>query len=169
MDTKLTKVISGGQTGVDQAALRAARDLGIAIGGWCPPNRKSESGEIPVDFSLVETPHERAELAPDVPRSLRTEWNVRDSDATLILRPRHPAGPDLGTDWTVACAMRYGRPMLTGDPSDSEAKGRIVSWAKSLGVTTLNVGGPSESTVPGIGEQVVELLSVVFGELRDPD
>ncbi len=169
MDTKLTKVISGGQTGVDQAALRAARDLGIAIGGWCPPNRESESGEIPADFPLIETSYDRSDHAQDVPRSLRTEWNVRDSDATLILRPKHPTGPDLGTDWTVACAMRFGRPILTCDPGDSEARGRIVSWVKSLGVTTLNVGGPSESTVPGMGEHVYELLSVVFGKLIDPD
>lgn len=165
MDAKLTKVISGGQSGVDQAALRAARDLGIAIGGWCPPNRESESGEIPRDFPLIETPHERSELAPDIPRSLRTEWNVRDSDATLILRPERLTGIDPGTNWTAACALRYRRPTLSCDPGDSDAMDRIVSWAKRLEIATLNIGGPSEATAPGIGEQAYDLLSVVFEEL----
>ena len=169
MGTKLTKVISGGQTGVDQAALKAARDLGIRIGGWCPPNRESESGEIPGDLPLIETPHERSELAPDIPRSLRTEWNVRDSDATLILRPKHLVDPDPGTDWTAACALRYRRPTLACNPESSEAKVRITAWARGLGVTILNVGGPSEATAPGIGEQVYDLLMEVFRDLSPLD
>src|SRR2546430_17536769 len=82
---RLTKVISGGQTGVDQAALRAARDCGLAIGGWCPPGRGCDSGVIPLEFPLQETERERSPDAPDVPRSQRTEWNVRDSDATLVI------------------------------------------------------------------------------------
>jgi len=168
MGTKFIKVVSGGQTGVDQAALRAARDLGIRIGGWCPPNRESESGVIPEELTLKETPDERSEFARDVPRSMRTEWNVRDSDATLILRFQSLSGPDPGTDWAVASASRYLRPIFSCDPREADVKDRITSWAKSLSVTVLNVGGPSEATAPGIDEKAYALLSVVFKELSAP-
>ena len=73
------RVISGGQTGVDQAALRAAKACVLAMGGWCPPGRLCDSGLIPSEFPLQETERERSPGAPDVPRSQRTEWNVRAS------------------------------------------------------------------------------------------
>src|SRR2546430_15604495 len=106
---RLTKVISGGQTGVDQAALRAARDCGLAIGGWCPPGRECESGLIPLEFPLQETERERSPDAPDVPRSQRTELNVRDSDATLVIvaaggnRSGCATISDAATKWTMEC------------------------------------------------------------------
>src|SRR3954468_14778275 len=93
----LRKVISGGQTGVDEGALRAARDCGLEIGGWCPPGRECEAGVIPLEYPLKETPSDRSPNTPDVPRSQRTEWNVRDSDGTLVIRARgasYPPSPD---------------------------------------------------------------------------
>lgn len=162
MPTNLSKVISGGQTGVDQAALRAAQDRGLDCGGWCPPGCECESGIIPARFPLLETPQDRSLHAPDIPRSLRTEWNVRDSDATLILRPRSTTGEDLGTDWTERCAVRLGRPLLVVDPEDSEAASTIKRWLSALEIQTLNVAGPSAGTVPGIGDQAYALLAEVF-------
>lgn len=156
----LVKVIAGGQTGVDQAALSAALDAGLAVGGWCPPGRACESGTIPAAFPLTETPRERSELAPDVPRSLRTEWNVRDADATLILEPA--AGADPGTEWTRTCAARYGRPTLACDPEDPDAVSRIVSWLDALRIEVLNVAGPSELSSPGIRARSYGLLVEVF-------
>src|SRR5215469_12366673 len=97
----LTRVISGGQTGVDQAALRAAASLGIATGGWCPPGRIAEDGVIPDHFPLTETPDERSADAPDIPRSQRTEWNVRDSDGTLLLFQGEPEARGAGTRFTA--------------------------------------------------------------------
>jgi hypothetical protein len=157
------KVIAGGQTGVDQAALRAAQEAGLEVGGWCPPGRLCEDGLIPSRFPLVETPVERSPGAPDVSRSQRTEWNVRDADATLILRPRGTAAADdPGSAWASRCAARFGRPLLAVDPWDPAAAAEILAWLDRLAVSTLAVGGPSERTVPGIGAQVHDLLVAVF-------
>lgn len=74
MDTLVDKIISGGQTGADRAALDWAIAIGVSHGGWCPKGRKAEDGEIDGRYNLRETP------SADYPQ--RTEWNVRDSDGT---------------------------------------------------------------------------------------
>ena len=71
------EIVSGGQTGVDRAALDAALALGMRCGGWCPAGRWAEDGPIDPRYPLRET--------PSGDPAQRTEWNVRDSDATLIL------------------------------------------------------------------------------------
>lgn len=158
----LTKILSGGQTGVDQAALRAARACGLAFGGWCPPGRECETGVIAVEWPLEETPQERSPDAPDVPRSQRTEWNVRDSDGTVILRPSALPVADPGTDWAAQCAARYGRPLLVCDPEDPGSADRIRQWLADRPIRTLNVAGPSERTAPGIEGVAYALLVEVF-------
>ncbi|MEN3368274.1 MAG: hypothetical protein V7609_417 [Verrucomicrobiota bacterium] len=176
---KLRKVICGGQTGVDQAALRAAKDCGLEIGGWCPPGRQSEDGVILAEFPLKETPHDRSPDAPELPRSQRTEWNVRDSDGTLVIVSREASHPpsrgfgvasseaateDIspGTKWTMECVRRYGRPFLVCSVADPSAKDRILKWLDTFVVKALNVAGPSQSESPGIGERVYALLRDVF-------
>jgi hypothetical protein len=176
--SRITKVISGGQTGVDQAALRAARATGLEIGGWCPPGRECETGVIPAEFPLKETERERSPGAPAVPRSQRTEWNVRDSDGVLVIQAtvtsrasetvREPAdhaakeGADSGTEWAMRCAKRFGRPLLVCDVSDPGAKEKIRQWLERFSIIVLSVGGPAESTCPGIGERAYRLLCAVF-------
>ena len=135
------RVVSGGQTGVDRAALDAALALGLPCGGWCPRGRRAEDGPIPARYPLVETP------SPAYP--VRTHWNVRDSDGTLILRT---GPPDRGTALTARLAADLGRPLLDLDlsstgPADAQARAR--TWVASNGVRVLNVAGPRESRCPG--------------------
>src|SRR4051812_179086 len=131
----LRKIISGGQTGVDQAALRAARDCGLEIGGWCPPGRVSEAGVIPVEFPLRETERERSPDALEIPRSQRTEWNVRDSDGTLVIQSAN-ASTDVGTEWARKCAARYGKPFLNCDVDDPNAANEIREWLAAFVIET---------------------------------
>jgi hypothetical protein len=161
----LKKIISGGQTGVDQAALNAALTLNIECGGWCPPDRIYENGKIPNHFPLEETPIERSEAAPNVPRSLRTEWNVRDSDATLIVKPTNLKG-NKGIDWTLQCIETYKKPSLIINPYEDDALIKMKEWLSKHKIKILNIAGPSENTYPGIGSQSYGLLLQAF---RHPD
>src|SRR5437870_10377236 len=95
----LTKIISGGQTGVDRAALDVALELGLPCGGWCPRGRRAEDGPIPERYPLQEM------KSPAYPP--RTARNVRDSDGTVILTRGQP---DRGTALTIELAERYRKP-----------------------------------------------------------
>jgi hypothetical protein len=147
----MRKIVSGGQTGVDQAALRAAMAYGLAIGGWSPPACVSEDGKIPEIFPLKETPEERSQDALDIPRSQRTEWNVRDSDATLVLWPGTFDKRDLGTRYTVDCALRYKKHLSICDATEQHDVDKAIEWIIRNNIETLNVSGPSERTSPGVG------------------
>ena len=145
------RVVSGGQTGVDRAALDLALEFGLPCGGWCPRGRLAEDGRIPDRYPLRETP--LADYAQ------RTEWNVRDSDATLVLYRGRPRG---GTALTVKLARRLGRPCLTVDLDAAPDPAAVRSWLTGLGVAALNVAGPRESQAPGIGDQARTLLGTVL-------
>jgi hypothetical protein len=92
----ITQLVSGGQTGADQGALDAAIALKIPHGGWCPKGRKCEHGVIPAKYSLRETESPAYEE--------RTEWNVRDSDGTVVLTFGNPTG---GSALTIVLAKKY--------------------------------------------------------------
>ncbi|NUQ66419.1 MAG: hypothetical protein HUU20_28480 [Pirellulales bacterium] len=150
--TRPKKIISGGQTGVDRAALDVAIELGIPHGGWCPRGRLAENGPIPPEYQLLET--ESSEYR------VRTERNVLDSDGTLILYRGQLTG---GTELTSRLAVRYGKPRLAvnldGDCDPEEAR----RWLSDAGVCVLNVAGPRESQSRGIAAQAAEYLRQVLG------
>ncbi len=151
------KVVSGGQTGVDRAALDTAIALGIPHGGWCPKGRLAEDGAMDPRYQLCET--DSAQYA------IRTEWNVRDSDATLILCRGKPTG---GTRLTQRLARRHHRPCLVVDllqPVDFEA---VRQWLVDAHPAVLNVAGPRESQSPGIAAEVATLLRRLFTEQAIP-
>ncbi len=131
---KRTKIISGGQTGVDRAALDVALELGIPCGGWCPRGRLAEDGVIDEKYPLKETKERAYEV--------RTEWNVRDSDATLIITRGKPTG---GTGYTVAMTRKYNKPVLIIDLAKTgikKASTEVRSWIARTGIEILNIAGP---------------------------
>jgi len=158
---RLEKVRSGGQTGVDQAALAAAIGCGLSHGGWAPPDWVCEFGVIPARFVLTPTPEDRSTWAPDIPHSLRTEWNVRAADATLIVRPAR-AGTSAGTSFALACAARLGKAVMVCDPYDPQCAKGIASFLVSQPIWVLNVAGPREGEVRGIGERAYRVLLAAF-------
>lgn len=143
----IRRIVSGGQTGVDRAALDAALAAGIAAGGWCPRGRKAEDGRIPDRYPLTETPSPRYEQ--------RTRWNVRDSDATLILSPEPLTG---GTAHTREICIRLNKPWFVADPHAPDAETAVRDWLQRVRPATLNVAGPRESQRPGIHAAALALL-----------
>jgi hypothetical protein len=143
-------ILSGGQTGVDRAALDTALALHLPCGGWCPRGRRAEDGPLPARYPLFETD------SPDYPP--RTERNVRDADATLILNRGPLAG---GTAYTVRMAETLGKPCLVKD-LDAADPTAIVTWLRAQRVNKLNIAGPRESSRPGIYAQASALLQDVL-------
>lgn len=145
------RVISGGQTGVDRAALDAAIDSGLQVSGWCPAGRRSADGTIPRRYPLIET--ESPEYAQ------RTRLNLRDTDATLIL---HRDGLHGGTLLTRNIATELNIPVFLAEADRQPEIPAIVAWLKQHRVYRLNIAGPREQTAPGIYEGAYGLLYRLF-------
>jgi hypothetical protein len=144
-------IISGGQTGVDRAALDVALELGLPCGGWCPKGRRAEDGTIPEYYPLRETP---SDAYPE-----RTEWNVRDSDATLLLTR---GKPDRGTALTRKLARRLKKPYRIVDLGSPDFAEAVRAWLAANGVKTLNIAGPRESSQKGIEQEARVFLRSVL-------
>jgi Circularly permutated YpsA SLOG family len=147
----LDRVISGGQTGADQAALRAARSAGIPTGGWAPLGWMTEDGPSPrvAGFGLVECPE------PGYPA--RTKANVRDSDATVWFG----SISSRGFRTTHDAALDLRRPFLIVYRGATKPS-QVQQWLAKMNVRILNVAGNRESVSPGIGDRVERFLGVVF-------
>lgn len=157
----LRKIISGGQTGVDIAALKVAIDLRLEHGGWCPPGRVCDEGIIPDTYQLKETPVERSPDANEIPRSLRTAWNVRDSDASLVLF-KDKLTNDPGSQWTMNLAKKLQKPLLICDLTTPHIDQVIIEWLSNNPIHVLNVAGPMERESPGIGDLTYSLIKQIF-------
>ena len=157
------RIISGGQTGVDRAALDAALELNIEHGGWCPKGRLAELGStIPGKYQLVET------QSSDF--NERTIMNIENSDGTLIIVPRIPVKVTDGTILTINTVKSKGVPYLIVGLTDRLHYSEITRWIKLNDIKTLNVAGPRESQAPGIYESSRKILKSYFSAiLQDPD
>ena len=151
----IDKIISGGQTGVDRAALDAALWLGIECGGWCPLGRWAEDGEIADHYPLQET--ESPEPAE------RTSMNVSDSDGTLVLADE---GLDDGSMQTVELARKLGKSCLIFDFQGKGYVSDVRDWIVRDEIKILNVAGCRESISPGIYELSIGFLTELFGSLK---
>ena len=151
------KIVSGGQTGADRAALDWAIRQGVPHGGWCPQGRLAEDGVIPARYELKET--------PEADYAQRTEWNVRDADGTVILSlQRELSG---GSLFTSQVAVALGKPWLhlhRGLGVEPTAE-RLRVFLRAHQVRVLNVAGPRRSQEPEIGAFVEAVLQRALGEL----
>jgi hypothetical protein len=158
-------IVSGGQTGVDRAALDFAIEHGLPHGGWCPRGRLAEDGPIPARYQLVETPSRRY--------AQRTEWNVRDSDATVVFTMSRTATG--GTALTLQVARRLGKPWLhlyareRGDsaaapPAQVSKSAKLLqAFLREHSVERLNTAGPRASQEPAVAKFAGQVLRAVLG------
>ena len=135
---KISKIISGGQTGVDRAALDAAISLGLEHGGFCPKGRVAEDGIIPVEYKMDEMDTEEYPA--------RTMKNVQCSDGTLILHQGEITG---GTAFTEEFCKLKKKPLLIINILDEfkEIRVNLNRWLETNNITILNIAGPRESEV----------------------
>lgn len=161
-------IVSGGQSGVDRAALDAAIASGTAYGGWCPQGGWAEDFATPPG---VRVHYPRLSETPSRDPAERTEWNVRDSDASLILIDDGGIAVSGGTALAESLAARYGRTLLVADVGAPDAAARVHSWLIALTTARkdkasfrLAVGGPRESEAKGIYGKARALLEEVLHE-----
>ena len=157
----IEKIISGGQTGADRAALDAAIRLGIPHGGWIPKGRLAEDGPLPQRYRLQEM---QSDSYP-----ARTEQNVIDSDGTLIIARGKMTG---GSDYTRKMTLKHRKQLLGIDlnlTGHYDAASLIVSWIKLQRVKILNVAGPRASKDPEIYRDVVTILERTIQILKDKE
>jgi len=164
---KITKIVSGGQTGADRGGWEAAIYCSLPYGGWIPKECKSEDGLIPSKYQGLQETGSADYLA-------RTEANVVDSDATLVFAYGTPTG---GSKRTVEFAQKHKRPCLSvnlDEPRGQVVK-QVVEWLKGISKPAqgvLNVAGSRASKSPGIESVVtarmVDVISAVNGRLFYP-
>lgn len=151
------RIISGGQTGADRAALDWAIQHNVEHSGWCPKGRLAEDGTIDSKYNLRETSSSAYEE--------RTELNVRDSDATAIFT----ISPQLigGSLWTLSCAKKYQKPWihLVGLRDSSQSSAQLLAFLQKHNVRLLNVAGSRRSEESEVGNFVANTLFKVHQNL----
>jgi hypothetical protein len=146
----IEKIISGGQTGADRAALDVATKLGIPHGGWIPKGRITEEGPLPEKYQMQEMPTESY--------AARTEQNVIDSDGTVIICRGKPTG---GSDYTREMVLKHKKHLLHMDlnlTTSFDAASLVSSWIKIHQIKTLNVAGPRATKDPNVYIDVFRIL-----------
>jgi hypothetical protein len=147
------KIISGGQTGADRAGLDWALKHALPHGGWCPKGRRAEDGPVDGQYQLQESP------SSNYPQ--RTEWNVRDSDGTVIFSiGGHLTGGSLKT---VEFAIKHRKPHLHLSASSKDnAAAELKKWMQQNNIRVLNVAGPRASKEPAVAGFVIATLDAAL-------
>jgi hypothetical protein len=159
------KIISGGQSGVDRAALDVALEKSIAYGGWCPRGGWAEDFTVPPGL-LARYPLLRETPLSDPAQ--RTQWNIRDSDAVLILTAAGGIAASQGTSLARELVQRECKPLLAIGLDDETALQRVRAWLAQLliargdQVLALGIGGPRESEASGIYQRAKDFLSALL-------
>jgi hypothetical protein len=162
------KIISGGQTGVDRAALDLAIERGMDWGGWCPKGGWAE--DLPNPPGLL-AKYPKLKETPQSNPLQRTEWNVRDSDAALIITDGGGMAVSVGTGRAHRWAHQHGKPEFVVDATDAKAPAQAAAWLgaqrKRFGSDmTLSIGGPRESEAPGIYTLAKTLIAAMLDLVR---
>lgn len=160
--TLMLKILSGGQTGVDRAALDVAIEEGIAYGGWCPKGGWAE--DIPKPPGLLWHYPDLRET-PDADPSQRTEWNVRDADRLMVLIDSAGLSVSKGTGLAIDTAKKLGKPNIVID-MDADGAGVLAMGfiGEGQGPNAVCIAGPRESEAPGIYAKTRAFLGSVLGE-----
>jgi hypothetical protein len=158
------KLVSGGQTGVDRAVLDVAVERGIDYGGWCPKGGWAE--DLPAPPGLL-AKYPRLQATPLADPAQRTDWNVRDADACMIVIAVGGLAVSKGTALAEELAHRYRKPLLIVDLSDSEPVEKASLWLRvqqrRVGADlALAMGGPRESEAPGIYAHAMAFLHALI-------
>ena len=145
---------------MDRAALDFAIARGLPHGGWCPAGRAAEDGAIPRRYRLKETP------SPTYVQ--RTEWNVRDSNGTVIFTVSEEMFG--GSQLTAEFAKRHGKPWrhLSRRRDEADAAQKLLTFVREHGITILNVAGPRASTEPEAAVFAHAVLQAAFGDEQKP-
>ena len=141
-------IISGGQMGADRAALDWALQHDNPHGGWCPKGRLAADGPLDVRYQLKETPLE------DLLQ--RTEWNVRDSDASVVLTLRPKATG--AAQKTLTYSKKHRRPVLHLHSGVLAAASKLATFVQDHRIRRLNIAGSVESDEPGIYAWAMSIL-----------
>ena len=160
------KLVSGGQSGVDRAGLDVAIAGGIAYGGWCPKGGWAE--DFPQPPGLLRR-YPNLDETPLADPAQRTEWNIRDADACMIIVDAGGLPVSRGTAFARELAERYAKPLMVVDLRESGALQHAARWVRAQGEAfgsglRLAIGGPRESEAPGIYQRAAAFIRALEPE-----
>jgi hypothetical protein len=162
------KIVTGGQSGVDRAALDVALARNITYAGWCPRGGWAEDFPHPPGL-LAKYPLLRE--TPLADPAQRTEWNIRDSDAVVIIAAAAGQLSSKGTELGRDLAQKFGKSLLVVNVGDPKEAGKTVDWLSAQLSRrgerfALGIGGPRESEASGIYAKTVRFLFGVLGRVQ---